>query len=202
MLLGQWVRKEGPHARKEHDAPRAQGQSSRQVGVDAGRRVRARRDPPRSQRQARRTFATAGDRDRLVEGAPRRRRSSAAPGSREDEADRSARVRARSEPRGRTQVSRAIAGDDERPRARADVDDVEEGAQPPSARGGGASSEHGRPLRVGAQGVADEGSAQVRGGAQGVADEVAEQQPRTTGAVGAQGSACASNGTSKHNGVT
>src|SRR4051812_3160726 len=60
------------NAREGNVEARTEGQARRQGTVDAGRRVRARRDAPHPRGQARRRVDEAGDRDWPVEGAPLR----------------------------------------------------------------------------------------------------------------------------------
>ncbi len=73
----------------------AHGQASRQVAVDAGGRVRPRRDRAHPRRRARRAVGQAGDRHRPGEGPPRRREAAAAAqdGQRADQAQREERQR-------------------------------------------------------------------------------------------------------------
>jgi hypothetical protein len=73
------------HARKTNDETSARGQACGEGCVDAGGRVRARRNPPRPRRQARRAIVEAGDRDRSLQGAAGRRRPAGSAGEHEAE---------------------------------------------------------------------------------------------------------------------
>ena len=63
----------GVHAGEGNDRARQGRQARRQIGVDAGGRVRAPGDPSHSRGQARREEYEAGDRDRACRGAARGR---------------------------------------------------------------------------------------------------------------------------------
>ena len=81
------------HAREGNGRTRAPRQARRQGGLDAGRRVRPRRDSSRARRQARRTLNQTGHRHRAVESTSRGREARTTGSAREgdDETKRGGR---------------------------------------------------------------------------------------------------------------
>lgn len=110
----------GDHARASHGATSKARLTPRTTRIDRGRRVRPRGDTPHPGGQARCAIEQAGDRDRSVEGAPRRR--TAAPASRRQRpypTRRRTRCRRRPEARRPVPVPAPVSRDPQRPPPRA-----------------------------------------------------------------------------------